>query len=316
MKVFLIVLLGTVTAAAANEAKSFIHPGIWFKQDDFDRMRSMVQAKLEPWTTTAARLVAGASKTRGSGASVVQTNAYALQDGGSNILYLAMAWVITGDISYGNAARDKINEWSVYQSGGDCLRQGIGTSSLVNAAEIIRFGSVNGARVSWPSDEITNFENMLTKYMMPTLETLKNNGDGGWGTPAINAMVSIGVFCDNPTIYDKAIQLFKYGSKSVYPDATACNGVLEMIDDKGQSYDSGRDQPHAQFLITHLFDVAIVSWNQGTEDLFIYGNNRLLLGMEYGAKYNLNETVPYTQQYNCFGQKKWGKCITSQNTLV
>jgi hypothetical protein len=108
-------------------------------------------------------------------------------------------------------------------------------------------------------------------------------------------------------IYDKAIQLFKNGAKSVYPDATACNGVLEMIDDKGQSYDSGRDQPHAQFLISHLFDVAITAWNQGSDDLFSYGNNRLLLGMEYGAKYNLNETVPYTQQYDCFGRKKWGK---------
>jgi hypothetical protein len=115
-------------------------------------------------------------------------------------------------------------------------------------------------------------------------------------------------------IYDKAIQLFKNGAKSVYPDGTACNGVLEMIDDKGQSYDSGRDQPHAQFLISHLFDVAITAWNQGSDDLFSYGNNRLLLGMEYGAKYNLNETVPYTQQYDCFGRKKWGKNINDRVT--
>jgi len=307
MKITLILLLIAATNLAANEITSFVHPGIWFKQDDFDRMRSMVEANKNPWKETSNNLVSSASKTRGSGAAAQQTNAYALQDGGSNILKLAMSWIVTGDISYGNSARDKINEWSIYQTGGDCLRQGIGTGSLVNAAEIIRFASVNGTTVQWPSDEIAKFENMLTTYMMPTLETLKTNGDGGWGTPAINAMASIGVFCNNDTIFDKAIRLFKNGSKSVYPNATACNGVLEMIDTKGQSYDSGRDQPHAQFLITHLFDVAIIAWNQGTEDLFNYGDNRLLLGMEYGAKYNLGNDVPYTQQYDCNGNKKWGK---------
>jgi hypothetical protein len=256
----------------------------------------MAQTNKEPWKMTSLNLVRNANRNRGSSAIVNQTNDMDLQYGGSNILLLALAWVITGDMSYGNTARNYINEWSIYERGSNCLRQGVGSGSLVNAAEIIRYASVNGATISWPSEQIAKFENMLTKYMMVTLETLRNGGDGGWGTPAINAMASIGVFCNNATIYNKAIQLFKHGSKSVYSDATACNGVLEMIDDKGQSYDSGRDQPHAQFLISHLFDVAIIAWNQGTEDLFSYGNNRLLLGMEYGAKYNLNETVPYTQQ--------------------
>jgi hypothetical protein len=316
MKILVIFLLTTVADLTANKIGSFVHPGIWFKQDDLNRMISKVEASQDPWKSTSIELVSSASKTRDSGASVNQTNAYALQDGGSNILKLAMAWVVTGDVSYGNSARDKINEWSVYQTGGDCLRQGIGAGSLVNAAEIIRFASVNGTTVHWPPDEIAKFENMLIMYMMPTLETLKTGGDGGWGTPAINAMASIGVFCDNTSIWDKAISIFKSGSKSVYPDATACNGVLEMIDPKGESYDSGRDQPHAQFLISHLFDVAIIAWNQGTEDLFSYGDNRLLLGMEYGAKYNLGNDVPYTQEYDCHGQKKWGKYAAAQTILV
>jgi hypothetical protein len=89
-----------------------------------------------------------------------------------------------------------------------------------------------------------------------------------------------------------------------------------MIDWKGQSFDSGRDQPHAQGLMAHLFDVAIVSWNQGTEDLFAYGDNRLLLGMEYSAKFNLGEDVPYSQQYDCRGQPIWGTCFTSKKYVV
>jgi hypothetical protein len=315
MKILLIIFLSSVTCYITNAETSFIHPGIWFNQEDLNRIRSMAQTNKEPWKMTSLNLVRNANRNRGSSAIVNQTNDMDLQYGGSNILLLALAWVITGDMSYGNTARNYINEWSIYERGSNCLRQGVGSGSLVNAAEIIRYASVNGATISWPSEQIAKFENMLTKYMMVTLETLRNGGDGGWGTPAINAMASIGVFCNNATIYNKAIQLFKHGSKSVYSDATACNGVLEMIDDKGQSYDSGRDQPHAQFLISHLFDVAIIAWNQGTEDLFSYGNNRLLLGMEYGAKYNLNETVPYTQQYECNGRKKWGKDINDHFIL-
>ena len=90
----------------------------------------------------------------------------------------------------------------------------------------------------------------------------------------------------------------------------------KLIDWKGQSYDSGRDQPHAQGLMAHLFDVAIVSWNQGTEDLFAYGDNRLLSGMEYSAKFNLGEDVPYAQQFNCHGQLLSGKCVTSKKYIV
>jgi hypothetical protein len=166
MKVFLVFLLISLTAYAADEKRSFIHPGIWFKQEDLDRMRLMLRANLEPWKTTATRLVGAASKTRGSGASVIQTNAYSLQDGGSNILHLAMAWVITGDISYGNAARDKINEWSVYQSGGDCLRQGIGTSSLVNARDRNRQKKFNSDSIRFDNKifNSTRFDPLLKKF--------------------------------------------------------------------------------------------------------------------------------------------------------
>ena len=266
INILLIVLLSSVAFYNTNAETSFVHPGIWFKQDDLNRMRTMIEANAEPWKMTSLSLKNNANRWRGSSAIVNQTGEMDLQYSGSNILLLALAWVVTGDISYGKTARNYLNEWSIYERGGTCLRQGVGSGSLVNAAEIIRHVSVNGVKVSWPSDEIIKFENMLTKYMMVTLETLRNGGDGGWGTPAINAIASIGVFCNNVAIYNKAIQLFKYGSKSVYSDATACNGVLEMIDDKGQSYDSGQDQPHAQFLISHLFDVAIIAWNQGTDD--------------------------------------------------
>ncbi len=316
MKIILILALVAVGAWAADEKRTFVHPGIWYKQEDFDVMVRMLQQYREPWYMSAGRMIGSAHFWIGSGAEVVISNEFGLQNGGMNILRFAIIWAFTGDEQYGNFARDQINEWSIYRAGGNCLRNGIGTVHLVNAAEIIRHVTSHGKRIYWPEDQIQNFKNMLTTYMLPVLETLRQGGEGGWGTPAISAMAAIGVFCDNVEIYERAIALFKYGSRAVYPDGGSCNGVLEMIDWKGQSFDSGRDQMHAQGLMAHLFDVAVVSWNQGTEDLFAYGDNRLLSGMEYSAKFNMGEDVPYSHQWNCRGEAIWGKCFTSKKYIV
>lgn len=40
----------------------------------------------------------------------------------------------------------------------------------------------------------------------------------------------------------------------------------------------------------------MIAWNQGY-DLFKYENNLLLRGLEYTAKYNVNETVEYDPRY-------------------
>jgi hypothetical protein len=40
-----------------------------------------------------------------------------------------------------------------------------------------------------------------------------------------------------------------------------------------------------------------MAWNQG-DDLFGYDNNRFLAGVEYVAKYNLGNDVPYTAYTN------------------
>ena len=56
MKIFLILALAAVGAYAADEKRSFVHPGILFKQDDFERMISMLLETREPWYVSAVRL--------------------------------------------------------------------------------------------------------------------------------------------------------------------------------------------------------------------------------------------------------------------
>ena len=304
-----IVLIAGFLAVRPSAALAFNHPGLWLCQSDLDRMRTKYLAGAQPWKQTGDNLIASASKTQSSGATTQITNSYSMQDGGNNILKLAIAWVLTGDITYGNAARDKLNEWSVYQNGGDGLREGLGGAALCNAAEIIRYCSVNGVKVSWSSSDIAAFQSMLLNHLAPLLH---GYGDGGWGTPSINGMICIAVFCDSSSLYNEAVNVFKYGPHTVDSNTLVMCGVQEMLDPTGQSYDSGRDQPHAQFLVGHLFQTAIVAWNQGT-DLFTFGNNRLLMGMEYGAKYNLGNTVPYRVMPHGSGWDGWGPAISTIN---
>jgi hypothetical protein len=71
-----------------------------------------------------------------------------------------------------------------------------------------------------------------------------------------------------------------------------CAGVAQYIDPTGQAADSGRDQPHTQGGIAHLLETAVSAYNQKV-NLFHEYNDRLALGFEYTAKYNLGHDVPY-----------------------
>jgi len=71
-----------------------------------------------------------------------------------------------------------------------------------------------------------------------------------------------------------------------------CAGVAQYIDFSGQVAESGRDQIHTQGGIAHLLETAVSAYNQKV-NIFHEYNNRLALGFEYVAKYNLGHDVPY-----------------------
>lgn len=53
---------------------------------------------------------------------------------------------------------------------------------------------------------------------------------------------------------------------------------------------------HAQFGLSIGLATSMIAWNQGV-DLFKIENNLLRRGLEYTAKYNVNETVEYDPRY-------------------
>ena len=71
------------------------------------------------------------------------------------------------------------------------------------------------------------------------------------------------------------------------------NGAIGKYFNKfGECQESGRDQGHTQMGLGYLGCAAEIAWKQGV-DLYGALDNRLALGFEYTAKYNLGHEVPY-----------------------
>jgi Alginate lyase len=270
---------------------AFIHPGLLVSRSDQDRIKTMVSAGQEPWLSgynilASDEFASSHYSVRGGFSTVVNdvpTNTHTnltpfVFD--SNAAYEnALMYVVTGDVAHANKTIAIINAWSSTLTsirGSDAqltsAQQGF---RLSNAAEIIRY-----ANVGWAATDITRFETMLKAVVVPNIS---NYGDRNWGTGCVKAMIAIGIFTNDSTIYDSGINAFY---------TNACCSLGKIIGPTGQNTENGRDQIHAQINIGHLAEAAWVGWNQGV-DLFAALGNRILAGYEYEATYMLGNSVPW-----------------------
>ncbi|NLN59046.1 MAG: hypothetical protein GX151_14275 [Gammaproteobacteria bacterium] len=155
----------------------------------------------------------------------------------------------------------------------------------------------------WQGDEVRRFVNMMVDYFYPLRHEFLTNHRGActtyywanWDANNIIALLAIGVVADDRAIYEEGIEYFYNG---------AGNGSVNLAipyvhaGGLGQFQESGRDQDHAQLGIGLLGEACQIAWNQG-DDLFGYGNNRVLSGAEYTAKYNLIQDVPFSTYNIC-----------------
>jgi hypothetical protein len=137
---------------------------------------------------------------------------------------------------------------------------------------------------------------------------VKNGAAANWGTSAMAGIMSMSIFCDDREMFDHAVDAYKHGFVVNGSLKGGCAGVTQYIDATGEDAESGRDQAHSQGGIAHLVEVALMAWNQhvdlvnynddrGIRDYGATGEHRLLLGLEYTAKYNLGNDVPYHPFY-------------------
>lgn len=305
-----LLLLAISTFAAADTPKAFSHPGLLHSRQDLDRMRERVAAGEEPWKSGFDKLRKDSQsqsnwKLRGPFEVVTRGgaspgNAQMVLDG--NAAYQnALMWCITGEEAHARRAVEILNAWSKIlrrMDGHDVqLSAGLNGFKFVSAAELMRH-----TFPSWKPEEVARCEKMLREVVLPPLQDFATFANGNWDGACMVTVMSIGVFCDDHALFDRAAAYFREGKGNG-------RGTNYVFNEAGQCQESGRDQQHTQLGLGLLAEVCEIAWKQGV-DLYAESGNRLLQGFEYTARYNLGEDVPFTEHTDVTGHYHHKKIST------
>ncbi len=296
-------LLGVATPASA----ALSHPGLLHTQADFDRMRSRVMAGDQPWQAGWERLTANPHSHPGWTPNPQET---IRRGGGSGenypILYNdihaayqnALRWKIQGLTSHGDTARDICNAWSatLQEITGDTnasLALGIYGYQFANVGEIMR---------GYPGFDFGRFQTMMNDIFYPgNLDFLVRRHDtcpshywANWVLCNMNSILAIGVLADDQSKIDWAVDYFFNG----VGQGSILNAIphLHENDTLGQWQESGRDQGHTLMGVGQMGAFCEMAWNQGY-DLYGAHDSRFMKACEYIARYNLGNSVPFTDYY-------------------
>lgn len=320
---WLLVGVGIVLALVGSPARAscaignssggvLTHPGLLHTAADLAFMKKQVSAGLEPWKSGFEVLTnnsRSAVNWKPSAKSKVfrgfdgtnKENYGSLYNDAAAAYALALRWHITGDDVYADHAVTILNDWARTMTGiggtsDKFLASGIYGYQIANAAELMR------VYANWSPVEFQAFVKMMLDVFYPMNHDflVRHNGAkvdhywANWDLANMASMLAIGVLADRADVYDEAVAYFMSG---------AGNGAIENAvwkiypDGLGQVQESGRDQGHATLVVALLGSLCQMALSQQC-DLFAYGNNRVLAGAEYVAKYNLGLDVNYTTYTN------------------
>ena len=229
--VILFAVIGILVQLRAE--RTFVHPGCSYTQGQLDRMKAMVEAKVEPYYTTYLNLKNSEHASldrkvsdRGTQIKEGQFNGTVGIDGRC-AHDLALLWHITGDNRYADKAVEYLNANNHYTN---TSARGTGPldngkiNLLIEAAELMR--DYEG----WDTADQQKFKDMLTypyysntedvaaKYANYSNDDANGitfywnifNGDasryGNQGMFGMLAMLAMGVYLDNEIIYDRALR--------------------------------------------------------------------------------------------------------------
>jgi hypothetical protein len=99
-------------------------------------------------------------------------------------------------------------------------------------------------------------------------------------------------------LFDRALQYYLHGDGD--------GRLTHYIYENGQCQESGRDQQHTQLGLAHMGDACQIAWNQGL-DLYGAVENRLLLGFEYTASFNMGDEVDFHSDIDRTGKYRHEK---------
>lgn len=284
----------------------FVHPGIYHNAADLAFMRKKIEARAEPWFS-AFKAFQGSARANYTPHPVAEwdANKNAYMGGDAVAAYAcALRWSLTGEPAYAAKAIEILNAWS------STLKSIQGTTNqqklvcgwngchLANAAELLVHGAAPGAKPSgWSALDIERFKKMLG-LMYNTMKDFQPTYNGNWDAAMMNSMMCIAVFCDDRAMFDRAVNHFHGKDQTALGDNSG--GAVKVnkghltayFAPSGQCQESARDQGHTQMGIGNYIALCEVAWKQGL-DLYSDTDNRLLVGVEYTAKYLMGNEVPF-----------------------
>jgi len=300
------------TSISQTDLQRFVHPGMLHSASDLRRMREAVRDRAQPIYAGFEKLrddphsklsykLAGASEEVGRNPTL---RANALENDANAAYQLALMGHITADPQYFKLCASILDDWANTLkriTGADAvLCAGLSPFKMANAAELLR--SSNGG---WPETNALRFAKLLREVVLPVIENFAPFANGNWDTAALKTMMAIAIFAEDRELLDRALVYYMNGCG---------DGRLDhYIYANGQCQESGRDQQHTQLGLAHMGDCCEMAWHQGL-DLYGQMNNRLLLGFEYTARYEVGEEVPFIPDIDQTGKYRH-KVISPRSPL-
>jgi autotransporter-associated beta strand protein len=309
----LVVNGGTVSYMVTNF--DFVHPGALHTQADFDRMKAKVDAGAHPWidgwnvliNMSSAQLnypthpQANLQRGNGGGACLPADNyQFAMYDTAA-AYQMALRWKVSGDTNYANAAINILNQWAN-------ICTNLCGDPNIQLLEIYGYqfavaGEIMRSYPGWAPADVQKFQvwmlnlwyPMASAFLRAHMGACSTHHWANWDLSSMNAVMAIGILCDDTNIYNEALTYFKQGIGNGNIEQTVYYMHPGYF---GQGQEEGRDQGHSGMDIAMLGVFCSMAYNQG-DDLFAYQNNRVLAMCEYFAKFNIGQDVPYLPYKNC-----------------
>lgn len=285
--------------AGGLQVQSFKHPGALHTQEDLHRVRWHVQRNDQPWLKAFQHLEANslAQPTREPSPKEVVVrgkrdnlteNYQSLYRDIHSAYQLALRYQITQNATYATAAVGILDVWAstlklIDGTSDRFLASGLYGYQFANAGELLRNFS------GWPKANQISFGRMLNDVFAPmSHDFLLNHNDkpdhyyANWDLCNIAALMAIGVFNDNTTMFNYATNYFANG----LPSGAVANGALPFLSianftEEGsgktlmQIQESGRDQGHALLCFALLAAIGQQGRSQGVDLFGLYGDQIL-----------------------------------------
>lgn len=281
--------------AFSVSALAFVHPGALHTAQDFMRINTYLADEVEPHNTTWTLLTTSdyaqssyqptPKETVYRGYNGVDSENYpSLYRDTAAAYQLAIRWRVTNDTSYADAAINILSSWAsslvaIEGTSDKFLASGLYGYQMANAAELM------SDYPGWDSTNKTATGTMLTNVFaaMNTRFMEEHNGQdyyhyyANWDLCNLASLLAIGIFTDNQTMYDYALDYVRTGPSNGALPVFAIANYTEEGSNKvlTQGQEAGRDQGHSTLDMVLFGIVAQQAYNQG-DDLFAEFSNEIL----------------------------------------